>query len=189
MSDHSPSAALRHRRSRRHAAPSKFREVWSARRTKRSPDCEPARTTRLATPQPIQRCKKMDALTLSPAPLHFPQRHGLNCGNGDRARPGCPLRVNRYSLTMSVSLPLFPPITAVKRTSQHFRKLPKAEVIPISRSRSIDVVEPAKPIISTRCNSIDGYCVVYHRARIRATRWLTHRAERRPHIRDRGFAG
>ena len=28
----------------------------------------------------------MDALTLPPAPLHFPQRHGLNCGNGDRAR-------------------------------------------------------------------------------------------------------
>jgi hypothetical protein len=35
----------------------------------------------------------MDALTLPPAPSHFPQRHGLNCGNGDRNRAGCTLRV------------------------------------------------------------------------------------------------
>jgi hypothetical protein len=35
----------------------------------------------------------MVALTLPHAPLHLPQRHGPNCGNGDPARSGCPLRV------------------------------------------------------------------------------------------------
>ena len=42
-SGRSSSAAPRHRRSRLHAAPKEFRGVWSARRTKRSPDYEPAR--------------------------------------------------------------------------------------------------------------------------------------------------
>src|SRR4030088_1650463 len=40
----------------------------------------------------------MDALTLPPTPLHYPQRHGLNCGNDDRARLGCPLRVVSKSM-------------------------------------------------------------------------------------------
>ena len=50
----------------------------------------------------------MDALTLPPAPLHYPQRHGLNCGNGDRARPGCPLRVKSAVLAINPPLPIYP---------------------------------------------------------------------------------
>src|SRR5260370_34663117 len=50
----------------------------------------------------------MDALTLSPAPLHFPQRDGLNCGNGHRAQSGCPLRVINGPDGPEVRLPLYP---------------------------------------------------------------------------------
>lgn len=48
-------------RSRLHAVPNTSRGVWTTQRTRRSPDRELARMTRLATPERIQRCKKVDA--------------------------------------------------------------------------------------------------------------------------------
>jgi hypothetical protein len=95
---HSPFVALRHRGSRPRAAPNKFREVWSVRRTKRSPDCEPARTTSSATPEPIQTRKKIDAPTHPLHPTTFPKGTDLIVAMANRAPTWMPASGSRANV-------------------------------------------------------------------------------------------
>jgi hypothetical protein len=67
MSDHSPFAALRHRRSRPHAVPNKVREVWSV----REPSEAPTVSLRGRRHQPRQsQSKHAKKLTHRLIPLH-----------------------------------------------------------------------------------------------------------------------
>ena len=107
MSDHSPSAALRHRRSRLHAAPNKFREVWS----KRSPG-KRSDTRDLVPSHPRMSLCSCGLLASPPTrPTRYPDQRtssGLPGMSGwCHEETHAPHNLTGYSITSSARPPLF----------------------------------------------------------------------------------
>jgi hypothetical protein len=85
--------------------------------------------------------------------LHFPQMRGLNCGNGDRARPGCPLRVKGRRGRQADGRAGLPPASEMAGAFRHLRFVPRTAqgcAVAGDPRRSISASR-ARALIDYRC--------------------------------------